>query len=117
MSKLVFSSPFLRLYPNDKNATVHSVAVKLEERYHLLEKFYQQNKPKINKIIEQAYLEKINKGKINESKLNGQMQALWREWLSSEAHGIKTKTAEEEGRTSFIDTGNYLRFLHFEVEE
>lgn len=117
MSKLVFSSPFLRLYPSDKNTTVHEVAVKLEKRYKLLQKFYDQNKSKINKIVQGAYLEKINKGKINESKLNGQMQALWREWLSSEAHGIKTKTAKAEGRTSFIDTGNYLRFLHFEIEE
>lgn len=117
MTKLVFSSPFLRLYPNSKKATVHSVAVKLEKKYHIMEDFYRQNKAKISKILLDAYLRKMDGKGLNESRINGQMQALWRDWLSKEGHGIKTKSAEEEGRTSFIDTGNYMRFLHFEIED
>lgn len=117
MTKLVFSSPFLRLYPNSKKATVHSVAMKLEKKYHLMEEFYKQNKDKITKILREAYLRRFEGKNFNEARVNGQMQALWRDWLSSEGHGIKTKAAEEEGRASFIDTGNYMRFLHFEIEE
>ena len=79
--------------------------------------FYKQNKKKIHKILQDEYLSQFDGKKVNESRINGRMQALWRDWLSSEGHGIKTKTAEEEGRTSFIDTGNYMRFLHFEIEE
>lgn len=118
--RLNFNAPTF-LHPNkDENGeeiTVYEVAKKLESKYNLLGGFVAHYKTELEDIISQEAIKRIQGRKTQEQfkkSVDIRIQALWRDYMKSETHGIKTRIATEEDRKAFIDTGTY--FMSIEPE-
>lgn len=101
------------LHPNSNTKSVAEVARRLEKRFGVIDKF--------TKYIEKRLLEKLQNhllknGTSGLHRIEQWLQAEWREFIVKELHHIKTKTASDEGRESFIDTGNYYRSLQVSIK-
>lgn len=79
----------------------------LEAKYHLLQKF---SDYAINEIIDYVLsfgieLESLSLAEFNT--IESMIQDKWRDYIELGLHNIKSKYAESEGRTAFIDTQKY----------
>lgn len=83
------------------------LAMILEKKYHLLEEF---SDFAMNEILEYMLdfgidLENLSLAEFNT--IESFIQDRWRDYIELGQHGKKSKYAESEGRTAFIDTQKY----------
>jgi len=102
---------------SDGNISVYEVAMKLEKQYKIYEKFFENNEDKIAKILSRTIAEYLN-GVVSfnfETKFEGRLQSLFRQYMLNEEHGITTYASIKEERKSFLDTGNYITKTRFKL--
>lgn len=105
-------------HPKSFDKSIADVAIDLEKRFSLCERFFEFVAPGMEESFE--VLVSRERDPFGEGVMQSVLYNLsqwvtnqWREYIKFAKHGIKTKTATSEGRTSFIDTTAY--FLSMEI--
>lgn len=101
-----------RLHPHSNFITIADLANIIESKYGLLEKFTDYFG---DEII--AYSLTLNLSNFRDLRiLNEFIKNKWREYILRELHGIKSKAATSEQRTSFVQTKAYYQSLQVEAK-
>lgn len=114
-----------RTHTKSDTLTTAALAFMLEARYKIMRKFSEH----ISKALEAraaAVTQDIileTKRTFNNTKIEAEynkrlgawLQNEWRRYIVSEAHGIKTKAAQDNDRKSFVDTGDYFKSLQVRI--
>ena len=94
-----------------EGTTIHDVAMRLEHKYALVQKFVALHKADLETILAFAMADAIKHGYTNDymdKGINGKVKEVWRMFLINEEHGIRTRAAEADNRQSFVKSGSYM---------
>lgn len=91
-----------------EDATTGEVALKLEKKYKLAERFYNFIAPQLGDRLERYLVSSKMDIETAIFKLNEWLKGEWLEYMRMEMHGIKTQASINREGLSFIYTGNYV---------
>lgn len=94
-----------------KGTTIHDVAMRLEHKYALIQKFVALHQKEIETILAFSIADAIKHDYTNEymdKGINGKIKEVWRNFIMNEEHGIRTLAAEKDNRQSFVKSGSYM---------
>lgn len=116
-----------RVHTRSNKITTATLAFILEARYKLMQKFFayiqRALEARATSVTQDVILDtkqrqrydRVGLEKIYNTRLGTWLQNEWRKYIVSEAHGIKTKAAQDTGRHPFIDTGDYFKSLQVRI--
>lgn len=99
--RIVFEAPNLQHPNSDK--TIYEIACALEEKYHLLELYFEDIEDELCSFI----LRQIVEGRFHIPAIQDFVKNKWRAWMLDKGHHLGSKAAAERGDPPFIDTSSY----------
>lgn len=107
--KLIFETSELP-HPNSKNGeTIYDVSLALENRYKILDYFFNYIKKDLIKKLESSVRSNPN---FKTQVIDEWIKNRWREWILDGNYGIITKASQKRGSQSFVDTGAYYMSMY-----
>lgn len=109
-------------HPNSKNKSVADIALELESRFHIYQRFMKDTEPKLyERLITLLFRQLKDKGVIDKEQIyflaSEFLRNEYRRYMINQEHGLTTKAARKDNRKSFIDTTTYTQSLRIECHD
>lgn len=109
--RIVYDSPKTK-HPKDKKKTKYDVALFIESKFHLLQRFTKYVTP----LLYQQIRRQLRKGYVDDRALGNYVSDRFKEYIIDRKSGIVTKASVIRKSPSFIDTGGYYLSVEAKVK-